>query len=271
MTTLDKVFYHFTRNWPFVRGRHWLFRRASGAGIVKRLSESIQSGVKTRAGFRIATIEHDRVSDWIKVFGNYEVGTDRFLVGCARSGGLFLDIGSNIGYYSLLVASQHVSRNVWAFDPNPLVRECLENSIRLNSYHERVRVFPYALSDHDGHSAMIIEEGVSGSGHLSESNDGNEGGLAEIEIREFDPIWQAAGSPEVSSVKIDVEGHELQVLKAMKSVLEQNHPDIVIELVEDQLNRYGSSVEGVVGFLEGIGYMKIGDFELNSFFRYDQG
>lgn len=180
---------------------------------------------------------------------------------------MFLDIGANVGFYSLLHASKSLVTGTWAFEPNPKPRGALEKSVVSNKFESLIKVFPYALSDSDGQASFTFEEGVSGSGHISSKD---EGGEIEVEIRAFSGLWEEAGEPKVSIIKIDVEGHEWQVLQAMKVMLERDHPKIVIELVDDQLERFDSSAEQIKQYLSGLGYKIVGGYELNSFFEYSE-
>lgn len=261
---INKLALLLTRNWPFVRGRHFLFRKYTDMGMVASISAKIGNECQSRSGFWITCLANDRVSDWLKVFGNYEVGTDKTLLEMSSSGdGRFLDIGANVGYYSLLLASANPQLNVWAFEPNSSPRTALEKSVERNNLKNQVKVFPVALSDHDGEMSFSVEEGISGSGHLTADNESD----SKVTVRQFRRLWTEEGSPKIRCVKLDVEGHEFQVLCAMREMLERDRPALVVELVEDQLARSGSSVKEVKELLAGLGYVEQGGFELNTFFK----
>lgn len=251
-----------TNRWPLSRGRHFIFRNLKSSGLLINFSESIGQVTPSRYGFQIHCLLGDRVSDWLKVFGDYEKGTDAFFLSQKKEPGIFLDIGANVGFYSLLHASQNKVDAIWSFEPNPKPRECLEKSIKVNNYTDQITVFPCALSNEDGKAFFDFEEGLSGSGHLSES------GETEVQIRSFSKLWKEQGSPVITTIKMDVEGHEWQVLQAMEAMLIRDKPRIVIELVDEQLQRYGASSEIIVNFLSKLGYKKIGGYELNTFFEY---
>lgn len=252
-----------TRKWPFVRGRHFLFRKYTNTGLLSSISAETGNECLSRKGFRISCLPNDRVSDWLKVFGNYELGTDKILLEMSSSKeGVFLDVGANVGYYSLLLSSENSQLKVWAFEPNSLPRAALEQSVKNNSLGSRVKVFPVALSDHDGEMSFSVEEGISGSGHLTTSVELSN----KVTVRQFERLWAEEGSPEICCVKLDVEGHEFQVLCAMRKMLERDRPPLVVELVEEQLMRSGSSIKEVKDFLTSLGYKEEGGFELNAFF-----
>lgn len=259
------IIHCLAQKWPFVRGRHFLFRKLESNGKLKKSLEDLKSPFSCRHGFEMFGIQKDRVSDWLKLFGNYEVGTDKYFL--SRSLGaeqLFLDIGANVGYYSMLLSHANPQAHVWAFEPNPLPRECLDKSISFAKLSDRVTVYPFGLSDSDREENLVFEQGVSGSGHISPDSEVG----VEIQLRSFQSLWESQNKPSVGLVKIDVEGHEWQVLATMKEMLQRDHPDLVIELVDEQLKRFGSSSQEITAFLEGMGYQNVGGFELNTFFEH---
>lgn len=257
---LKFIFNHY----PFTRGRHFIFRNLSSTGLLSKISRSSGDLVKCRKGFQLSCLKNDRVSDWLKVFGDYEKGTDAYFLSQHKAEGYFLDIGSNVGYYSLLHAKMGLVKGVWSFEPNPQPRKALEKSVRENNFQDQITVFPYALSDEEGVVNFHFEEGISGSGHISANS---EDGI-KVELKKFSDLWEKNGAPKVSIIKIDVEGHEWQVLQCMQEMLKRDHPKIVIELVNEQLERFGSSSKLITDYLENEGYCKVGGYELNSFFEY---
>ena len=261
---IEKFILSITKNWPFNRGRHFFFRNLEATGLLVNLSDYVGRMIPTRMGLKMRGIPRDRVSDWLKIFGQYELGTDKYLLRYKNTPGLFLDIGSNIGYYTMLLANANKDRRVWAFEPNPSPRECLEDSVEMNGFTERVMVFPFALSDKDGEADFIFQKGVSGSGHISKEKEGT----IKVAIKNFQELWQRNDSPRIALLKIDVEGHEWQVLSGMEEMLKRDRPNIVVELVDAQLARGGSSSVQICDFLRGLGYEKTGSYELNSFFEF---
>ena len=61
-------------------------------------------------------------------------------------------------------------------------------------------------------------------------------------------------SEKIDLVKIDVEGAEMNVLKGMNGLLQNFKPDIIIEVDEEHLKRFGNTATDLFSFLENIGY-----------------
>jgi len=156
-----------------------------------------------------------------------------------------LDVGADIGYYSMLFRSKCGPQGaVAAFEPDPEAIPFLERNIALNGF-ENVRVFRQALSDHRGQGMMK----PAGRGQLYPDRVG-EGADATVEMVPFDELWPALGWNRLDLVKIDVEGAELSVLGGMERILEEYHPHLLLEIHPRQLkDMFRTSAGEVLRFL----------------------
>lgn len=138
----------------------------------------------------------------------YEVKNTRF-----NNGGVVIDIGANIGAFSLY-ASYH-GAIVYAIEPEPHNLEALKKNIELNNKEDSVYVCPYAISDYKG-TAVISDEG----GGATIVDDGIFG--AEVEVMPLDMFFDLYHIKEVDVLKIDVEGAEPEIiLGASKETLQK--------------------------------------------------
>ncbi|MBR4252201.1 MAG: FkbM family methyltransferase [Kiritimatiellae bacterium] len=162
-----------------------------------------------------------------------------------REGWHILDVGADVGYYSMLFRSKCGPRGAVAvFEPDPEAIPFLEKNIALNGF-ENIRVFRMALSDHRGTGMMK----PAGKGQLYPDRIGD-GGNATVEMAPFDELWPELGWDRLDLVKIDVEGAELSVLKGMERVLEKHHPHILMEVHPRQLKEvFQTSAGEVLHFL----------------------
>src|SRR5262245_1288947 len=101
-------------------------------------------------------------------FGNrlYEASTTEFLCRTLRPGGVFVDIGANHGYFTLLAASiVGSSGRVVAFEPNPHVFEELSAHVAMNRFDDRTELWQQALSNHaDDHVRFYVSRLRGNSG-----------------------------------------------------------------------------------------------------------
>ena len=137
-----------------------------------------------------------------------------------------VDAGANRGVWTE-VLRRH-SRRVCAFEPNPKMCAELRRCARPD-----VEVFPLALSDRSGHADLLVpqnDRGYSNQGaSLSPARIGDgRFGVMRVETRRLDDL----ALDDVGFIKIDVEGHELEVLEGARETLRRHRPTLVVEIEE---------------------------------------
>ena len=125
----------------------------------------------------------------------------------------FLDIGANVGLYSLyLAACGGGGVRILAIEPQPGILERLKFHLAANSL-DHVDVLPIALSDRVGHATLVINDSDSGGTHL-DKHDGRQdaGERIEVPCRPLVDVLNEARIATIDALKIDVEGAEDIVL-----------------------------------------------------------
>lgn len=127
---------------------------------------------------------------------------------------VFLDFGANIGLYSLIAARSGRASRVVAFEPDPGSAEFLRRNSEANGV--QVEVVEAAVSSTAGSAVLFVPKGHSGRSSLTplepETASVTVPVLAAGDLAEA--LWRGSIDDDVV-VKIDVEGHELEVLKAI--------------------------------------------------------
>ena len=151
-----------------------------------------------------------------------------------------LDIGANIGNHS--IAFSKYFEKVYSFEPAMNIFSLL--TFNTQNY-TNIEIFNFGLSDED--TVMELFQEHSNYGHSTLERDDNKKyqSAEKIELRKFDNIISFK-EIEIDFIKIDVEGHELQVLKGASSLLENLKPIIGFE--KNTLNN------DVYNFLSSKGY-----------------
>ena len=123
----------------------------------------------------------------------------------------FVDIGANVGLYSLYLASCGDVRTL-AIEPQPGILERLRFHLAANSA-ANVEVLPIALSDRDGEATLVLNDSDSGGTHV-DKRDGREalGERIRVPCRPLMEVLVEAGIEAIDALKIDVEGAEDIVL-----------------------------------------------------------
>lgn len=146
----------------------------------------------------------------------------------------FLDIGANIGLWSLILSTRCDAR-VAAFEPNPTTFARLDRNVRvLNGLTpHQVAVVQSAVGDRNG-TIGFATAGRHNVAHVVET--ATEGACSDLEkaiqvpLLRLDSWWKSACQPGdyVAGMKIDVEGFEHEVLAGAEAILDQ-HPWLVLE------------------------------------------
>jgi len=155
--------------------------------------------------------------------GNLYLGLHEFMsmmltLHFLREGDLFLDVGANVGSYTVLASG--VSRaSTWAFEPDPDTARDLARNIEINGLGDRVVLHQVALGPHDGSVSFTRGEGAMNR----VASDGDQ----KVPQRALDSLI-GAGAP--AMIKLDVEGYEEQALQGAHRTLA--HPALKVLAME---------------------------------------
>jgi FkbM family methyltransferase len=129
-----------------------------------------------------------------------------------RKGGAFtfVDIGANVGLYSLYLASCGEVRTL-AIEPQPGILERLRFHLAANST-AKVDVRPIALSDREGEVTLVLNDSDSGGTHIDKPGLDRDGQRISVPTKPLLSVLQEAGIAAIDALKIDVEGAEDIVL-----------------------------------------------------------
>lgn len=154
----------------------------------------------------------------------------------------FLDIGSNIGLYSLLVA-RHIAdlKQIHAFEPDSTNFHQLCGNIFLNGFWNKIKAHRFGLSDHCGEATFLKNLGSStGTSRIVDtapaSTRTHRYESVTISITTLDQIFPDFSGKRLM-LKIDVEGHELQVLEGARTLLVNNVCYLQMEILDENADR----------------------------------
>lgn len=172
---------------------------------------------------------------------------DLNLIPClCSSDRLAVDVGAHFGMYTYHLA--RYAKWVYAFEPLPHYAKSL-----VRSFPRQVTVEAVALSDQSGRRVLRFPADHPTMATMEAANElpyaANSGPLRQVEVtvKTLDDY----GLSGVGFIKIDVEGHELEVLHGAQQTIEREHPSLLVELVEHQRPNV---VQNVTSFLKGFGY-----------------
>lgn len=155
--------------------------------------------------------------------GLHEYHDMAFLLHLLRAEDLFIDIGANIGSYTVL-ASAHVGAETFSFEPVPSTFSHLINNISINQLMDKVKPFNIGLGSQK--SMIKFTSTLDTMNHVASQDEVN---TINVSIEVLDDILQDTKSPIL--LKIDVEGFETEVMKgASKTLAKSDLKAIIIEL-----------------------------------------
>jgi FkbM family methyltransferase len=188
---------------------------------------STTASVTTTLGHRITVFRNDHVGDKIARHGLYE--KENLLLLLKLLGTLpkpvVLDIGANIGNHTLAFATK--AHAVHAFEPIPYLCDILRTNVADNDL-QHVHVHNVALSDNEGTATINM---VNAGNYGASSFDKREEGTTPVSVRLItgDAFVAAQQLARIDFVKIDVEAHEVFVLRGLMQTLRRDLPFITME------------------------------------------
>ena len=147
--------------------------------------------------------------------------------------GSFLDVGMNVGQTLIKLKSVDANLNYFGFEPNPVCIFYVQQLIKVNKF-ENTTLYPVGIAERTQLLELNFFTNSSTDSSASVLPDFRP--FLKILHREIIPCFQYRDInqdrlQDISIVKIDVEGAELEVLKGLKSLLQAQRPFIVIEIL----------------------------------------
>lgn len=160
---------------------------------------------------------------------------------------VLLDIGANIGNHSVFFSSMF--KKVYAFEPNPVTYEVLRINSEYACNNKNIESFNFGLSDtEDAFSFCVNPLNIGGSAIVAENDKASD--IISVSVKPLDKIRELEDEV-IALIKIDVEGHELNVLRGAEKTLTKNKPAI---LFEQQAAEIQDGSSEVINYLKELGY-----------------
>ncbi|HSF45592.1 MAG TPA: FkbM family methyltransferase [Chitinophagaceae bacterium] len=159
-----------------------------------------------------------------------------------KKGGLMLDVGANIGWYSVVMA-KHAGLKIYSFEPDPHNFRCLTQNITNNNI-EDVHPFQYAVADRETKMKLHLYKTYN-TGRHSLIDHGKTGKYVEVDTVTIDGFMKKQGltGQVVELFKIDIEGFEMAAFRGAKETLKNTRfifsefsPEIMESIHEDPAN-----------------------------------
>ncbi len=215
-----------------------------------------------RSGQRMVVNLSDGQQRHIYYTGIYEHRFMRCLSRYLSAGQVFVDIGANVGAYTLFAAAQvGPAGQVYSIEPNPKAFARLRQNVELNAF-DNCTLLEKAVSDRAGSSAMFSAFDDLAVSRLVGSGSGTPPPPEETVMVALETLDACLGdrADAVQIVKADAEGAEMQILRGATATLAAR-PYLLLEVDDRLLKNLGSSQEEVLGFLRDLRYKS---YEVNA-------
>jgi FkbM family methyltransferase len=179
--------------------------------------------------------------------GRYEESYLNILRSFRRPEGVFLDLGANLGLFSIRMASWLKFGVIYAFEPNNTICELFRRSVFLNGFSDRIKVYGFGASNRDGLVSFVVPDAYSGGGRVVGESATED--HSSIEVRKLDSVLADLGSFDLA--KIDVEGHEFNALVGMGELIKRS-PDAVI--LFEKLGKRSGDESSIFSFFSALDF-----------------
>jgi FkbM family methyltransferase len=206
---------------------------------------------------RIEVVPRESTNRAMFLYGGFEISETRLVQALLAPGMTFLDVGANIGYYTLLGARLvGDSGLVHSFEPNPPIRDRLEGNVIRNQLRNVV-IHPEAVAQSSGRVEFFASTWDANQG-ISSLFPGN-GREARVEVPSItlDEFAAGLGGRRIDLIKMDVEGAEpLAIAGGQKTLGAADGPPVIFEAsdlgpVGDPLRSLGYRLRRLHYTLEG--------------------
>ncbi|WP_180686579.1 FkbM family methyltransferase [Streptomyces gossypiisoli] len=156
----------------------------------------------------------------------YEPGSLATWSRLAAKSATIADVGAHVGYFSMIAALANPKAKVHAFEPVDHVHARLAVNIRLNNV-QNIRRYQAGLSSEPGWADI----GIRFSGNLLSTGSSLEHAAGDAELKRVQLLTldEVFTGTRLDLIKIDVEGHEMSVLKGARRVLKRDRPTVMLE------------------------------------------
>lgn len=195
----------------------------------------------------------------VMMLGAYEPAELSAVIEAIRPGTTFIDVGANVGYFSLAAAYACPDADVHAVEPIP------DNADRLEAHltgSDVTNVTVHRTAAGTGTDDLWLD--ATSDGAFAHQVTADHQGAIPAKQTTLDLLWTSLGKPEVSAIKVDVEGAELEVLRGSSELLRRDKPVLLIEVVDQDVLRDLNVILGPLGYLP---LQEKGFFPYNRVFR----
>lgn len=218
--------------------------------------ESIKTVIHANInGYSLLVLANEDVGRCIYYGRNFEFPETRFLEKIITCDSLCIDIGANVGYFTMLMAKNAPRGLVYAFEPIPLNASMLRTSAELNSF-KNIEIIESVVGESNGEISLSQSKDSAYSSIKDTARKPVER-LIQVRMVTLDSFTRQRSIKSIHVLKVDVEGAEGLVLNGARELLsdpERRPRVILMELFDANLAPYKSSSRAIIEMLRTFDY-----------------
>jgi FkbM family methyltransferase len=188
--------------------------------------------------------------------GVYEHANVRLLLSLVKPGTCYFDVGANIGLMALPVLRTIPECRVVSFEPSPATVPFLMKTVKNSSFSSRWQVINEAVGKEDGELDFHVARAGLGAfdGFYRTGRIGAESDTVKVRVTTIDAVWEKLGRPEISVMKIDVEGAEVEALLGAERCIATAKPYLLVEWNQSNSSAAGKTPEDMLKVAGDLNY-----------------
>lgn len=254
--SLTSIFRSYIRYAPIRSGKEFVFKKIINPYLAWR---SFSTVATTTFGAKVAVTLPDFIQSRIYFFGFWEPHLTQFIKKSLTKGDYFVDVGANIGYFSLL-ASDIVGQEgrVFSVEASPSIFRKLQNNVTLNKF-QNIRLFNMAAADRDCMLSIYLGNDTNLGATTTVASVAAKGEQKLEAVIPAKPLSSIIGEENLLRariIKIDVEGAEASVIRGISSLLSKfgDETEWVVEVNPGSSEEKIDEVTNLIASFRSAGY-----------------
>ena len=246
----------YIRYFPIRAGKRWTFRNIIDPYLSWRV---YRTAARMRAGPRIDIQLPDQIQSRIYFFGIWEPQISDYIATHLAPGDCFIDVGANVGYFSLLAASiVGNAGTVCAIEASPSIFASLQRNV-IRSGYSQIELFNKAVSDAPGHLSIYLGPAANRGSTTTISAVATRRGQDLEAVVPADTLSAIVGEMKLLSarlIKVDIEGAEYLLLSGIVHLLPRfnSATEWLIEVAPKAIAEQGRSAVDLLEMFRSSGY-----------------
>ncbi len=211
--------------------------------------------LKTKDGIRLICDPLDKrhIFKEILNFGDYESVELKMIKRFLKEDSVVLDIGANIGWYSINLSKSVPQGRIISFEPMPRTYDYLNMNINLNQMRN-IKTYNIGLSNNAGYFSFYYNRNYTGATSLVDIIKEDNVVIVKCRVEKLDGFLMKTKIKRVDFIKCDVEGAEKFVIEGGLETIKRDKPIIFIELLRKWSAKFNYHPNSVINILNKNGY-----------------